>query len=204
MANDNLAVFWIQVCKLDGLLGNEAVAGSVEAVTTDAVLFIVLIWNCIQICLSWHALSKCGIEYCYLRYARHSGLTCLNTDQVCRIVQRSEVEALSDDSLNILIYNDRIAVYLSSVQNTMSYCGNLLDIINYTVILVGQCVQNHLNCDLMILHWRLYYIIFLSSRLMSQLRTINTDSLAKSLCQYLLCLRINQLILQRRTAAVNN
>ena len=122
MANDNLAVLWIQVCKLDGLLGYEAVACSVESITTDTILFIILVWNCIQICLSWHALSKCSIKYCYLRYAWHSCLTCLNTNQVCRIVQRSEIKALSDYSLNILIYNDRIAVYLTCVQNAMAYC----------------------------------------------------------------------------------
>ena len=85
-------------------------ACSVEAITTNAILFIILVWNCIQICLSWHALSKCSIKYCYLRYAWHSCLTCFNTNQVCRIVQRSEVKALSDNLLNILIYNDRIGI----------------------------------------------------------------------------------------------
>ena len=122
MTNDNLAVLWIQVCKLNSLLRYEAVACSVEAITTNAILFIILVWNCIQICLLWHTLSKCSIKYCYLRYAWHSCLTCFNTNQVCRIVQRSEVKALSDNLLNILIYNDRIAVYLTCVQNAMAYC----------------------------------------------------------------------------------
>ena len=122
MTNDNLAVLWIQVCKLNSLLRYEAVACSVEAITTNAILFIILVWNCIQICLLWHTLSKCSIKYCYLRYTWHSCLTCFNTNQVCWIMKRSEIEALSDYSLNILIYNDRIAVYLTCVQNAMAYC----------------------------------------------------------------------------------
>ena len=75
-------------------LGYETVAGSVEAVTSYSVLFIIFIWKSIQICFLRHGLMECCIKYAYHRYVRHQFLTCIDTDQVCRIVKRRQIVAL--------------------------------------------------------------------------------------------------------------
>ena len=80
MTNDNLAVFWIQVCKLNSLLRYEAVACSVETVTSYLVFLIIFIWQTIKISLLWHGLMESGIKHTYHWYTRHKFLTYTNTN----------------------------------------------------------------------------------------------------------------------------
>ena len=73
-------------------------------------------------------------------------------------------------------------------------CGNLAGILNYAVLRILQSFHNQLDGGLMGRHVLLYHIFILTGCLVGQLGTGNTDSLAKSLCQYALIVHINQLI----------
>ena len=199
---DNLALFRVKLSELQNLAGYEQMAGAMEAVTTDAVFIIVLIGDCIEVCLLRHLHTESGIPYCYVRSSGHSCLACLDTHQVRRVMQRSKVEALADYALYVLVNYDRIAVNLSAVQNAVSDCRDLLGILDYTVLRIYQCLHNQLDCFGMCRHSLLDYH-FLAVCLMCQLGTFDSDSLAETLCHYGLILHIDQLIFQRGASAVD-
>ncbi len=48
-----------------------------------------------------------SVKYCNLgSTCRQSSLACLDTDEVCRVMQRSQGEALADNALNIIVYDN--------------------------------------------------------------------------------------------------
>ena len=76
---EKYSILRIQVAEFDSLTGYEHMAGSVEAITTDAVFLIVLMRNCVHISLLWRRHTKSGIPYCYVWLTRHSLFTSLDT-----------------------------------------------------------------------------------------------------------------------------
>ena len=179
-------------------------AGSMEAVTTNAVFLIVLMRNCVQISFLRHRHTKSSIPYSYVSFARHNSLTSLNSHQVSRVVQRSKIEALTDYFLNIFVYNDGLAVFGSCMQYTMSYSCDLVSTLNNTVLSILQRIQNQTDSNFMIRHSLLYNVFVFSRYLMSQFGAFNTDSLAETFCYYALIVHIDQLIFQGRASAVDN
>ena len=67
-----------------------------EAISSYFVLFIVFVWKTIKECFLWHCLMECCIKYTYHRYVWHQFFTCIDTDQVCRVVKWCKVIALFD------------------------------------------------------------------------------------------------------------
>ena len=147
--------------------------------------------NCIQICFLLHGHTERGIPYCHICLARHNSLTCLNTHQICRIVQRSKVKALSDHSLHIIIHHDGLTVGGSSVKHTMSDSSDFIRAFHHAVFRILKRLQNQSDCHLMIRHRLLCDIFILSGRLMGQLRAFNTDSLTQTFCYYTLVVHID-------------
>ena len=69
MAYDHLGIFFIQSQEIHCSLGYEAVAGSVESVSSHFVILVVLQRQTVQVCFRRHSLMESGIEYCHLRHA---------------------------------------------------------------------------------------------------------------------------------------
>lgn len=63
---------------------------------------------------------ECGIKYCYIRNARHQFHAGIDSHQVCRIVQRTEVSALLDNFDYFVIDDNRVCDLHSAVQNAVS------------------------------------------------------------------------------------
>ncbi len=82
------------------------------------------------------------------------------------------------------------------MKNSVADSCDLICILDDAVLFVLKGIHNHLNSYGMIRHRILNYILVLVCRLMSQLGALNSDSLAKSLCDNTLILHIDQLILK--------
>ena len=167
---------------------------SMETISSDAVFLIILIWDCIHSSFLWHIHTKCCIEYCYVRLARHSLLTSLNTDQVSRVMEWSKVEAVTYDFLHILCNQCSITVYSTCMQYTMSDCCDLICALDHTMLRILQCIDYQFDSYAMIRHWLLCHKFVFSCRLVGQDRTFCSDSLTDAFCKNAFVLHIDQLI----------
>ena len=165
-----------------------------EAIAANLILIIVLPRNCIHICLGRHGLMEGRIKNRNHRCVRHQRLAGKNSGQVRRVVQRSQIRNLTDCINDILIDDHRPGKLLSSVNNAVSDCADLLQRLDHTGSCIGQSIQHQADCLLMILNLSLclnlaalYAEIFIGDH------TINTDTLADSLRNALAGLRINNL-----------
>ena len=86
MAYDDLQIFVLFVQNLCRFPGYIRVAGSVETVTSDLVLLIILIRQTVHISFLRHGLMESGIEYSYHGSGRHQLFAGIDADQVCRVM----------------------------------------------------------------------------------------------------------------------
>ena len=119
-------------------------------------------------------------------------------------MQRAQVEALADSSLDILVDNDRFGKLGAAVEHAVADCIDLIDRFDDAVFCAGQSVQNQLYSYGVVRHWGLNNIVVFARYFVGQDRTVDADSLAETLGQDLLVLHINQLIFQRGASAVQN
>ena len=195
VAHDDLCALWIEAALPDHLTRDKVVAGAVEAVATHLVLLVVLVGQCIEIGLLRHAHAESRIEHSDIRLAGHSRLAGLNAHEVCRIVKGSQVKAVRDCLLHVLIDQHRLVVICSAVNHAMADCRNLVRALDDTVGRIYQRLHDELNCLLVARHSCLDLILFAARRCVGQQRTVDADSLAESLREHALVLHINELIL---------
>ena len=134
VAYNNLCIFFSK--KFYSFTRYEHMACSVETISSDAVFLIIFIWDCIHSCFLWNIHTKCCIEYCYIRFARHCFFASFNTDQVCRVMKRSEVEAVTNNFLHVFCYKCCITVYSTCMQYTVSDCCNLIRTFDHTMLFI--------------------------------------------------------------------
>ena len=109
-----------KICIADRLAGNEHMACAVEAVAADFVFVIILFRDRITVSIRLKAHAECGIENSDIGLAGHSCFAGLDAHQVCRIVQRPEVEALADHFLDIIVDLDGFRIYGTAVEHAMA------------------------------------------------------------------------------------
>ena len=144
---------------------------------------------------------ECGIKYCYVRNARHQFHAGIDSHQVCRIVQRTEVSALLDNFDYFVIDDNRVCDLHSAVQNAVSDGIYFFQALDDAALLVYQSVQNHLDCLYVCRHCCFCYLFFAVLWLINE-ASVDTDSLTESLCQDVTVIVIDQLEFQRGTSAV--
>jgi hypothetical protein len=144
------------------------------------------------------------IENSYLGSAcGKNSFACFDTDEVCRVVQGAEVEAVSDDLLNVVVNDNGLAVVLTAVEYSVTYGCDLGYIGDNSVILVYKLVEDHCNGNLVIGHSCLDDYIILTGSLVCEL-AVDTDPLGVSLSEDIACIDIEKLELTGRTSAVDN
>ena len=174
-----------------------------EAVTADAVFFKVFMWDCVQVGFFIHAHTEGGIEYSNVWFAWAYFFASFNTHQVCRVVQRTQVEALADSSFNIVVDNDGFGELCAAVEYAVTDCVDFLNRSDNTVVFVGQGIQNQFYSYGMVWHWGFNNIVVFARNFVGQNGTFDADSLTQTFCQNVLVLHINQLIFQRGASAVH-
>ena len=203
VAYDDLQVFHLLAQHLGSSLGNVAVGGTVETVSSYLVLLIVLIGDTVDVCHFRHGLMESGIEYGNVRYARHQLLACTDTDKVCRIVKRCKVVALFDGSHGLVVDQAGRGELLSAVDNTVADSTNLGKALYYALLLIGQSCDNSADSLAVGGHRNLGNFLLTAGRLIGQC-AVDADSLAETLGKNCLGIGVDQLILQRRASAVDN
>ena len=173
-------------------LGYEAVACSVEAVASYFVFVIVCIGKTVHICLLRHGLMECCIKYAHHRGAWHQLLTCVDSDQVCRVVQRRKVVALFHCFFHFLCNHCGGRKFFSAMYDTVSHRSDLIQALDYTGLRIRQGIDHKLDGLSMGRHCLVRLYLFAACRLIGQ-ASVNPDPFAESLCQDFLGIRIDQL-----------
>ena len=120
MAGYNLCALCLAAEELDASSGNISVRGAVEAVLSDAVLFVKLIGESVHICIVGHCLVEAGVKYGNLRNV-HNLFASLNTFKVSRVMERTEFKAFSDGFFHFFGNENGSRELFSTVENSVSY-----------------------------------------------------------------------------------
>ena len=195
MADDHLGLL-IAAAKRKRSVGNKVMGLAVEAVAADLIVLVVLERKSIHESLRLHAHTESGIEYADIRLAGHNRLACLDAENVCRVVKRCQVGILDQSFLDFFVDQNRLCELLSAMDHSVADRIDLVKRLDHTVLRINKLSHNKLYCSLMILHLFLDNDILMSRNLVGQLGALNTDTLYKAFAQDILCVHVNDLILQ--------
>ena len=106
--------------QLRRFLGNELVAGSMEAVFANTHLLVILLVDRIHSRAIGHRLMEGRIEYRYIADALEDLLASFDAAEVRRHVQRTELDELLELGHYLGIYLDRIFENFRAMKNSMA------------------------------------------------------------------------------------
>ena len=176
-----------------------------EAVAADAVVLVILIGNGVHVCLTGHGLMERGVEHCDHGNVAHNGLAGVDTGDVGGIVQGSEGDALFERGHDCVINADGACKLLAAVNHAVTDSVDLLHGGNNAVLRAGQLVNDSRDSLGMSGHGDVLIEDGLAACQRAVLEvTVNADALAQTLCHDLLVGHINELVLKRGAACVNN
>ena len=96
VGGDEAAIFRLLAQDLGGFGGHEAVAGAVETVTADGVVFVELVWDAVEESLARHGLVEGGVEHGHLWERWEELGRAFHAGRVCGFVQRGEQRDAAD------------------------------------------------------------------------------------------------------------
>ena len=190
---------------LGAVTGDIAVGSAVEAVAADAVILIVFVRHSVHICLARHGLMESGVEHCDHGHVAHDGLAGLDAGEVRGVVQRSERDALFDSVHDRSVNENGLGELLAAVEHTVADSVYLTHGGDHAVLgayeLVDRCGDS--------LGMRGHGDIRFKNLLVADQRgvlemTVNADALAQALGHDLFGLHVDQLILKRGAAGIDN
>ena len=135
------------------------------------------------------------IKYTNLRYTRHQFGAYIDTNQVCRVVKRSKVVALFYCCDHFICDYGRSCEFLTAMYDTVSDCIYFFKALDCACFIICKSVQNELDSFFMSRH-STFSDFFVKSGFLINQSSVDTDSFAKTLCQNVFCIRVDQLIFQ--------
>ena len=190
MANDNFGVIFVKAKELNSSLGYKAVGCSVETVSSYFIFLVEVKRKSVEISLSRHCLMESGIKYCYLWYTWHKVCTYADTDQVCRVVKRCKIVALFYGFDHLICDHCGGSEFLTAVYDTVSDRVNFFQASDCACLVIGKCIQYHLDCLFMCWHSCLCDLLVTAGFLVYQ-SSVDTDSLAETFCKDCLCIGVD-------------
>ena len=124
VAGDDGGVFEFLSEEFGGGEGHIVVAGSVEAVFADAVLFVVVIGDGIEVCFRGHGLVKLSVEDADVGDSGEVFFAGFDSGEVRGVVKRSEGEAFADDVLDFRRDFDRLGDFFAAVEDAVTDSGD--------------------------------------------------------------------------------
>ena len=204
MAGDELQLLGGLAQHGGGPLGDVLVAGAVEAVAADLVLLIELIGQGVGVGHGGHGLMEGGVEHGDHGGAGHEGLTGADADDVGGVVQGGQGVALLDGGHDLVGDEDGLGELLAAVDHTVTHRVDLLHGADHAVLGVHQGVQNGLDGLGVGGHGHVGVLDgLLAGGLIGEL-AVQADALTQTLGQDLLSVGVEQLVLQRGAAGVDD
>lgn len=207
VAGHNLGVFLVDsVFLLENVrhnAGNIPVGGAVRAVAADTVIGVHIIRDTVHIGGRGHGLMECGIKHKHLRYAGHCGKTALDTHDVCVGVQGSEVATEFELFQHFVGKQRGLLEVFAAVDNSVTDRLDLLHGLDATHVCIGKKINNDRDRCRMVRHRQVFFDLFAIREFMLN-TAVKTDALTDSLCHDNIGFGVEQLILERRTARIDN
>ena len=204
MAGDDLEVFDIFAEYLSRAVGDIHVAGAVEAVAAHAVFLVIFIIDAVDESLRRHGLMEGGVENHDIRELRQHGLDRENALQIGRVVQRREGHDFLDAFDNFRSHQHGLGELLAAVNDAVSGCRELVEALEDPVLGIHQHIQHILDSLCMCREINFAHHCIHAGLRMLDARAADADTLHQPLGQHGFAVHIDQLILEGRTAAVEN
>ncbi len=202
MAADDLAVGGVAQ-HVNGAGRDIAVGGAVEAVAADVVLLVVLVGNGVDIGLGGHGHVERGVEDGDLGGLGHDLLAGLDAHQVGGVVKGAEGNALFD-GFNALVVDDAaLGEGGAAVEDAVADGVDLVGAGDHALLRIDHDVQNGLDGLVVGGHGDVVLDVVAAGDLMGQL-AVDADALAEALGEDLAGVGVHKLILEGRTACVDD
>ena len=178
-------------------------AGAVEAVAADLVLLIELIRQGIGVGHRGHGLMEGGVKHGDHGGAGHQGLAGADADDVGGVVQGGQV-ALLNGGHDLVGDEDGLGELLAAMDHAVTHRVDLLHGADHAVLGIHQGVQNGLDGLGVGGHGHVGVLDgLLAGGLIGEL-AVQANALTQALGQDLLSVGVEQLILQRGAAGVDD
>jgi len=203
MAGDELQALNGLLEVLSSLVSNVLVAGAVEAVAADAVLLIVLIGDGVHISLRGHGAVESGVEDSDHRDVAEDLAGCLDAEDACGVVQRSQGAQLADGVDDLVGDQAAGLELLTAVDDAVADGADLADIVD-ALALAGGHLLHDLSKSLGVGGEDRGSGSLVAVSFMGDHAALHADALAQALAQHLLTVHIDELIFQGRRTTVDN
>ena len=204
MAGDQLQLLSGLAQHGGGAAGDILVGSTVEAIAANLVVLIVLMGDGVGVSHLRHGLMESGVEHGDHGGVGHQLLAGLDTNDVGGVVQRSQIVALLDTGHDLVGDQHGLGELLAAVNHAVTDSVDLGHGADDAVLSVDQSVQNSLDSLGVSGHSHISALNDLLALGLIGKLAIDTDALAQTLGQDLLSLGVEQLILQRRAAGIDN
>jgi len=185
--------------------GHIAVGGAVKAVAAYAVVLVILIGQGVHKGLAGHCLMEGGIEHGHHGYVAHDFFAGLDAGDVGGVVQGGEGDALAHCRHDGVVYAHGGGKFLAAVDQTMADCVYFLHGGHHTVFGAGELVDDCGNGLGVSGHGHVLIELGLAAHKGSVLQmAVDAYALAQTLGQNFLRFHVDELILEGRTACVDN
>jgi len=205
MAGDELQLFDGLAKHFSCTAGNIAVAGAMEAVTTDLVVVVVFVGDSIGVSLSGHGLMERGVENSNLgNVLAHNLGAGVDAGEVCGVVQRSKGDAVFDSLHNFVGDENGRSKGFTAVNNTVTDSVDFLHGSDNAVSFGSHLIED--SSDSFVMGGQID--VFIENGLAVQGSVLqmaaDADTFAKTLCKNFFGSGIDELILQGRGTGVDN
>ena len=202
MSRNDLLFFIRNAQDFASATGNIAVACSMETVTAHTVFRIHLVRQTVHISLSRHCLVESRIEHSHLGNTRNQRFHRIDTLQVSRVMQRSQIRTFDYLVDHIPVDLHAGSELFTSMYHTMADSVDFVIFLNAAVCLVSQNTQDKFDTFLVAGHFFFqnnFLTVFVGQ---FQECTGQTDLFDTTLCHYFTGCHIEQFIFNRTTTAV--
>ena len=177
---------------------NILVAGSVEAISTNSVLFIIFVGNRINIGFGGHGLMESGIKDTNHRCIGHQSLAGINTGKIGGIMKRCQFHTFFQGIDYIRSDQHRGSIFFSRMNDPVADSTNFVHGSYDSMVLIHNGFQNMTDSIRMIGHGSFQLKLFLISYLLvGDDGSVQTDSFNQTFGHQAFCFHIQNLILQR-------
>lgn len=147
---------------------------------------------------------ECCIEYNYLRnVCRDNALTSSESESVCVVVNRSKLAELVDLVDNLVSYENRLVENVSTLYYSVTYSRDSVHAVDN---LCSACCESLYQLHESLCVGRECAVLVENSAVSSLVvdMSVDTDTVAVTLCDNALIAHIDELILKGRASSINN